>query len=89
MSTVGTLASLAGGLFVGVGFAFLGLFVDGGAWQGGLVLLGGLGGLGGSLLDSLMGAVLEARGNSIYAYLSTSVLTCTPVRSRNMLSAYA
>ncbi len=59
MSALGTAASLAGGLFLGAGFAGLGA-VQGFGFQWGLVLLGGAGGLGGSWLDSLLGATLQA-----------------------------
>lgn len=59
MSSYGTLASLAAGGFIGLGFSAMGV-AAGCSWQGGLVWLGCVGGLGGSLLDSLMGAIFEA-----------------------------
>lgn len=61
MSLYGTLASLLGGLFIGFGFALMSLLLyDRSLWQNGLVVIGGLGGLGGSFIDSFLGATIQA-----------------------------
>lgn len=59
MSLYGTLASLFGGMFIGVGFALLGLLYDRDEFQIGLVYIGCIGGLGGSLIDSILGATIQ------------------------------
>ena len=60
ISVLGTAASLAAGLFIGFGYSLLGWVGGVGDFQVGCVLLGGAAGLGGSMLDSLMGAILQA-----------------------------
>lgn len=59
VSALGLAASLAGGLFIGIVAATLSL-AERGAWQPALILAGALGGLAGSLADSLFGATLQA-----------------------------
>ena len=74
MSVVGTLASVAGGLFMGLSFALLGaLFASSGDngdetplalllhQLGPLLVLGAFGGFVGSLLDSAMGQLLQVK----------------------------
>lgn len=60
ISLLGTAASLGAGVFIGLGFALLGIAAEQGHFQIGYVLLGAAAGLGGSMLDSAMGATLQA-----------------------------
>jgi uncharacterized membrane protein len=76
MSLLGTAASGAGGLFIGLLFWVLSLFLEGGAagstaTQLPMVLLGLVCGLLGSLLDSLLGATLQA---SYYSHRKRKVV---------------
>ena len=73
MSLLGTAASAAGGLFVGLLFCLLALLIDSPApaSQLPMALLGLVCGLLGSLLDSLLGATLQA---SYYSHRTRKVV---------------
>lgn len=58
VSSLGTVSSLLGGLFIG-GCATIFLYLEGGKFESYLMLIGAVGGLVGSLLDSILGASVQ------------------------------
>ncbi|RXT13863.1 DUF92 domain-containing protein [Ammoniphilus sp. CFH 90114] len=70
ISIFGTLSSLLGGLFIGA-CAVLFLYVEAGVLDWDLIIIGGISGLLGSLVDSLLGASLQRMYKCTKCYRET------------------